>query len=94
MYVAASSQTCLLNKMFALFIIGIESLVHRVVCLVSREQSVQISYFQSLYCTLRTTSEMLLVSNQKRGKESKILVTFYKGCVRTVLGVFLFGFPR
>lgn len=67
MYVAASSQSCLLNKMFALFIIGIESLVRRVVCLVSREQSVQMSYFQSLHCTLCTTSEMLLMSNQKHG---------------------------
>lgn len=67
MYVAGSSQTCLLNKMFALFIIGIESLVRRVVCLVPREQSVQIGYFQSLYCTLHTTSETLLMSNQKHG---------------------------
>jgi len=58
MYVAGSSQICLLNKMFALFITGIESLCCRVVCLVSREQSVQISYFQSLDCTLHTTSEM------------------------------------
>lgn len=67
MYVAASSQTCLLNKMFALFIIGIESLVGRVVYLVSREQSVQISYFQFLFHTLHTTSEMLLMPNQTCG---------------------------